>query len=173
MELHTCNARLERWDAAHIPGLLRHANGPRMARFMGENFPQPYTAADAEHWLAECRSLPEPRTRFAIVIDDAACGSIELSQGTREQRLSWHIGYWLGEAYWGRGIMTAATRTLVDYAFRELPCQRVYTYVFGDNRASARVLEKCLFHLEGRMKKHVFKDGCFHDILIYGRVEEG
>jgi [ribosomal protein S5]-alanine N-acetyltransferase len=42
--------------------------------------------------------------------------------------------------------------------------------VFAWNAASARVLVKAGFALEGRMRRHAFKDGRFGDVLLYARI---
>src|ERR1700719_1038629 len=36
-----------------------------------------------------------------------------------------YIGYWLGEAFQGNGIMTEVAKTLTDYAFNELNLNKV------------------------------------------------
>lgn len=55
------------------------------------------------------------------------------------------VGYWLGQAFWGRGIATA---TLA--AFLHLVTERpLYAWVAAHNSASLRVLKKCGFHVIG------------------------
>ena len=51
------------------------------------------------------------------------------------------VGYWLGRAYWGRGIATAALAALL----REVTERPLYAYVVRSNVGSIRVLEKCGF----------------------------
>lgn len=53
------------------------------------------------------------------------------------------VGYWLGPAYWGRGIATAALTAFVQ----ELTARPLYARVAQDNQASVRVLEKCGFRI--------------------------
>jgi RimJ/RimL family protein N-acetyltransferase len=43
--------------------------------------------------------------------------------------------------------------------------------VFANNPASARVLEKAGFTLEGRLKNNVLKDGELLDSLLYARTK--
>jgi len=56
--------------------------------------------------------------------------------------LSAEIGYWLGEAFWNRGIVTAAVSALSAYAFKKLQLVRLYAGIFASNPASMRVLQK-------------------------------
>lgn len=55
-----------------------------------------------------------------------------------------HLGYLLGEPFWGRGIATEAIKALIPHLQREAPL-RLHAGVARDNPASARVLEKAGF----------------------------
>ncbi|GHU75424.1 hypothetical protein FACS189413_19910 [Bacteroidia bacterium] len=55
------------------------------------------------------------------------------------------LGYWLGEKYWNRGIMTQAVKEMVSYTFLHFPLQKIYATPFGFNIASQKVLEKAEF----------------------------
>jgi RimJ/RimL family protein N-acetyltransferase len=93
--------------------------------------------------------------------------SLELGMSHRAE-----IGYWLARPYWGQGIMTDAVGTYVRYAFRELEVSRLTAHVFEFNSASARVLEKNGFILEGRLRKHFLKDGRLVDARFYGLLKD-
>lgn len=68
--------------------------------------------------------------------------------------------------------MTDAVRSYVDYAFRELNLVKLTAHTFEFNVASARVLEKNGFKLEGRLRKHLLKDGKLIDARFYGLLKE-
>jgi RimJ/RimL family protein N-acetyltransferase len=87
-------------------------------------------------------------------------------------RRSAEIGYWLGEAFWGRGITTEALIAVTDYALSNYDVCRLYAHVFDWNGASARVLEKAGYALEGRLRKSVTKDGQTIDQLMYAIIRE-
>lgn len=76
----------------------------------------------------------------------------------------------LGEAHWGRGIATAAVRAVTAHAFREHGLRRLFAVPFAWNGASARVLEKAGYTLEGRMRQSAFKDGEVVDQLPVRRA---
>jgi RimJ/RimL family protein N-acetyltransferase len=63
-------------------------------------------------------------------------------------------------------------RAIAEYAFATFDLVRLYGIVFEWNIASARVLEKCGFIFEGRLKKSVTKDGKTIDTLMYALVKE-
>lgn len=81
------------------------------------------------------------------------------------------MGYWLGEQFWGRGIMTEAVAAVTDFCFENFPLRRISAEVFANNPASARVLEKAGFTFEGRLKNHVLKEGKLLDTLLYARIK--
>jgi RimJ/RimL family protein N-acetyltransferase len=97
-------------------------------------------------------------------------GGIGFSVQTDVGHRSAEIGYWLGEEYWGRGIVTQALVAVSEYAFSHHDLCRLYAHVFEWNPASARVLEKASYVFEGRLKKSVTKDGKTIDQLIYART---
>jgi len=64
-------------------------------------------------------------------------------------RRSAELGFWLGEPFWNRGIMTEAVKAFTALSFESFDLVRIYARVFEWNPASARVLEKSGYLLEG------------------------
>ncbi len=58
------------------------------------------------------------------------------------------VGYWIGRAFWGRGVATEALRLLL----REVKERPLYAHVAKQNVGSVRVLEKCGFKIVGEEK---------------------
>jgi RimJ/RimL family protein N-acetyltransferase len=88
------------------------------------------------HWRERILAV-EANHAWTIVADGEVAGNMLCFErdGKRE------VGYWLGRAYWGRGIATAALAALLhDVAERPL-----YAHVARSNVGSFRVLEKCGF----------------------------
>jgi ribosomal-protein-serine acetyltransferase len=80
------------------------------------------------------------------------------------------IGYWLGAAYQGRGIMTRACRALVDYAFGELRLNRVEIYCAVDNHRSRRIPERLGFREEGTHRQAEWVHDHFKDLVSYSAL---
>lgn len=78
------------------------------------------------------------------------------------------LGYWLGEAYWGRGFMTEAAKRVIDFAFLELELDILSVHTGPLNKRSQRIIEKCGFVYEGTLRKayRIF-DGTNRDVLCY------
>ena len=157
------------------PALLEHLHSKDVYNTT-LNIPHPYLETDADWWIhkriAHTRDLGKEVT-FAIRDDTAkligVVGADSFEPGSTH---SAEIGYWLAQAYWGQGIMTDAVKTYLGYAFSELNLLRLTAHVFAFNAASARLLEKNGFKLEGRLRKHFRKDGALLDALYYGLLKE-
>lgn len=169
IELEHCAVRS--WRAEDAPSLARHADDIDIWRRMSDAFPHPYTLEEAHRWLAMAMAK-EPETYFAIEVDGEAGGGIGYSIGTDYRRRSAEIGYWLGKAFWGRGIVTEALVAVTRHAIEAHGLTRVYAVPYDGNPASFRVLEKAGYVLEGRMRKSAIKEGKVLDQLLYACVVE-
>ena len=170
MEIKLSRCVLREWESGDEKSLTKHANNRRIWRNLRDSFPHPYTLADARQWI-EIANPTGPITNFAIIVDGAAIGGIGLMLKEDVFRRTAEIGYWLGEEFWGRGIVTEAVCAVTDYAFATFDLCRVYAGVFEWNPASIRVLEKAGYQFESRMRKSVTKDGQTIDELIYAVVK--
>jgi [ribosomal protein S5]-alanine N-acetyltransferase len=171
MELTFPGFRIRSWRPGDAPALARHADSEQLWRNVRDQFPHPYTLADANAWVARA-SGAEPETQFAIEVDGEAAGGIGLFLQEDVARYSAELGYWLGEAHWGRGIMTEAVRGFTEHAFRSFDLCRIYAIVFEWNPASRRVLEKAGYALEGQMRRAAVKQGRVLDQFLYATVRD-
>lgn len=171
VELCLAHCRLRRWRESDLESLVRHADDAAIAANLREGFPHPYTAEHAAAWIGRA-ALQHPPCFFAIDVGGAAVGGIGVAPQDDVYRRSGEIGYWLGRAFWNRGIATEAVRAMTEYAFRELDLVRVQTGVFEWNPASMRVLEKCGYLREGVQKRAAFKNGRFGDIVLYAKLRD-
>lgn len=160
---------LRPWREDDLASLVRYADDPDVARTLRDRFPHPYTIDAGRAWLVAAGS-EDPPTALAIDVGGEAVGGIGVIPGADVNRYSGEIGYWLGRAWWGRGLGTAAVTHFVPWAGRTFGLARVFAYVFETNPSSMRVLEKCGFEREGVLRRHAFKDGRLLDEILYGRV---
>ena len=167
MEIKLTSGRVRSWKWKDRESIAHHANNRNVWINLRDRFPHPYTLSDAKSWLESViNRLPE--TNFAIAtVDDEAVGGIGFILQQDVAYRSAEIGYWLGEDYWGRGLATESVKVVTEYAFAHHEICRIYAHVFEWNLASARVLEKAGYLLEGRLKKSVTKDGQTIDQLMY------
>lgn len=83
-----------------------------------------------------------------------------------------YIGYWISPDYQGKGIITKATRTLIDYAFYHLNLNRVDIRAAYENRKSRAIPERLGFTKEGQIRNAEWLNDHFVDHVIYGMLKE-
>ncbi len=167
LECGPCTIRS--WRDSDKETLPLHANNRKIWINLRDQFPHPYTDADAERWLEHITAIT-PGTSFAIDVNGEAVGGIGLVLQQDVERCSAEVGYWLSEQHWGRGIATAALEIITEYAFKHLNLTRVYAVPFANNDASIRVLEKAGYTCEGRLRRSALKNGEVLDQLMYAKI---
>lgn len=163
--------RVRPWAYADLPSLVHHANNAHIARQLRDQFPHPYTGADGLAFLSMAANTAPP-TALAIEVDEAAVGGVGLVPRTGNERRTAEVGYWLGEAYWGRGIGPDALGLVTRYAIETFDLVRLEAFAIASNMRSCRTLEKAGYQLEGRARKSFLKDGQLYDQCCYAWVRE-
>jgi [ribosomal protein S5]-alanine N-acetyltransferase len=169
MLLDLGDLQVRSWRKSDLDALLRHANNPKIAANLRDQFPHPYTRRDAIEYLGFVRDQ-RPERAFALQHNDEAIGGLGFQTGIDISRVSAEIGYWVSEAYWGRGFATRAVCASTEWAFTEYKLTRVFALVFAYNTASIRVLEKAGFQREGVLRRSAVKNGVILDQAIYAQV---
>ncbi|MBL9115224.1 MAG: GNAT family N-acetyltransferase [Verrucomicrobiaceae bacterium] len=171
LSLPQSSGRIRQHRDSDLEPMIRHAANPKVPRFLMDVFPKPYTREHGEEWLRRCKKASEVEA-LAIEVNRQYVGEITCRRKDDVHRLVGIIGYWLAEPYWGQGIMTEAVRVFTDHLLSEADLVRVEACVYEPNKASARVLEKAGFMLEGIRRKSVIKNGVILDDLIYSKVRD-
>jgi ribosomal-protein-alanine N-acetyltransferase len=99
-------------------------------------------------------------------------GGITLSNIRRRAAQFGTLGYWMGERWAGKGLMSEAVGVLLPYAFDGLNLHRVHAAFLPHNIASRRVLEKNGFVEEGFAEKYLQIDGRWADHVLFGLTRE-
>jgi ribosomal-protein-alanine N-acetyltransferase len=171
MTLQGERCTLRRWRTSDAASVVRYANNLNVARHLRDRFPHPYTRKDA-HTFLRAASSETPQTNFAIEVGSEAVGGLGYVPGTDVERYSAEVGYWLGEACWGRGIMTEGLVLFTRHAFAELGLLRLFALPLADNVASIRVLEKAGYSAEGILLSSCVKFGQPRNQAVYARVND-
>ncbi|MET7400485.1 GNAT family protein [Dactylosporangium sp. NPDC005572] len=77
------------------------------------------------------------------------------------------VGVWLEPAGQGRGLVTAAVRVLIDWAFRVRGLHRVEWHCRSDNTASSNVARRLGMRLDGVLRESYLYKGVRHDTQIW------
>ncbi len=130
--------------------------------------PQGEIAREIIEWT-ERITFEKSGIRWAITLKpkDSMIGSCGFHlYHRRDQRAE--IGYELHSDHWRRGIMTEATQAVLQFCFERLGLRRLEADVVEGNAASAALLNKIGFTLEGVWRDRVFKRGAFHSLWQFG-----
>jgi ribosomal-protein-alanine N-acetyltransferase len=165
------NIRLRPIELKDTDRLAEIANNRNISINLRDGFPFPYSETDARNFIQNYINQ-NPTTLFAIDYEDLYVGNIGLVKGSDVYRKSAEIGYFIGEAFWNKGITTKAVNLATAYGFASLDIERIHTGVFDYNLSSQRVLEKCGFKKEGVCRKAVFKNGKFCDEIRYSKLKK-
>ncbi len=157
------------WRLSDADDLARYANNRKIWLQLRDGFPHPYTLTDAETFLCDMTKTSDPHV-FAIACSDGPIGGIGLHPGSDVHRYSAEMGYWLAEPFWGQGIMTKAVTLLSEWGFEHKKLKRIFAEPYTNNPASARVLEKSGFKLEGIMLSSVVKNNKTLDQWLYAKT---
>ena len=128
------------------------------------NVPYPYTEDDAKNWF---KTLHLKELCLSIYLDNSLIGGIDLSQDKDELH---ELGYWLGNAHWGKGYATEACKGLLHYATQKLSSPKIKANYMKGNVASANVLKKLGFNKVGEGKAYCVSRkeevDCIHVALL-------
>lgn len=157
-ELITARLRLRPIRRNDAPRLQALSNNWNVARMLSR-VPYPNPVEMVEAWTRAQAAAWDSGLAYNFVIEhhDGVIGVVGVS---RCDDGGYEIGYWLGEPWWGRGLMTEAVGRVVDFARAELGLGRLRSDYFADNPASGRIQEKCGFQITGRGRLNSQSRGC-------------
>ncbi|AKA70421.1 GCN5-related N-acetyltransferase [Clostridium scatologenes] len=135
--------------------------------------PYPYTENDAKNFISAMLNADKNTTYvFAITINNKVVGSIGVFRKDNIHFKTAEMGYYIGEAYWGKGIGTSAVKQVCKYIFENTDIIRIFAEPFSCNIGSCRVLEKSGFLYEGTLRKNAVKNRVVLDMKLYSIVKE-
>ena len=120
-----------------------------------------------------CKNYEKPDWyQWAIVFGDKVIGSIAVVEFS-ENNNSAELGYCIGFDYWGKGIMSEAVQSVIDFLFSQVGLNRITIGHALKNPASGRVAQKCGLSLEGICKEEFkARSGEYLDMAHYAIVRK-
>ena len=152
------------WQITDAPVLYRICQDETLRRSGVAFF---HTVKDAEEAI---RFWAKERYFKAIIHrrSDELIGFISLGDMNRYEGYV-ELEYAIAADFRNKGYATEAVKSMVDYGFSELGLTVIAAWVRSHNAESVRVLEKCAFTLEGRLRKHARDQS---DTLCYSVLRE-
>jgi len=146
--LQTERLILRAWQERDAEALYRYACNPNIGPIAG--WPPHTSVENSREIIKTVLSAPES---YAVVLKETgeAVGSIAIMTAKSEIHTAQiadkecEIGYWIGEPYWGQGLIPEAITELLRHAFEDLQQTAVWCGYYDGNEKSKRVQEKCGF----------------------------
>jgi ribosomal-protein-serine acetyltransferase len=128
------------------------------------------TIEDQRRWLETVLSDANSADGLGIFVEGAYAGGIGLMIDAFN--VVGEIGYWISAAHEGRGLVTRASRALIDLGFDERGLHRITIRAGVDNVRSRAVPERLGFTREGVLRGEGKGSIGFYDMVVYGLLED-
>lgn len=110
-------------------------------------------------------------TSFAIIYNGEIAGTIGFNDINKTNRIG-TVGYWLGEKFQGKGIMTKVFQSLIEYGFKELGLNKIQVRAAVENKKSRALPERFGFVEEGKLRQAEWLYDHYVDHVVYGLLAE-
>jgi RimJ/RimL family protein N-acetyltransferase len=173
MEFETERLVLREFAKSDAEAVHAYASMGSVARYMSFG---PFSEGDARRFVRNAVSAARrrPRHDYALAIvpkdEQRPVGVVHLGRKTVES-MEAEISFALHPAYWGRGLVPEAVRSLLGFGFETLGLHRIYGECHPDNVASARVMEKVGMRYEGTFREKRWIKGKWWDIAHYAILD--
>lgn len=137
--------------------------------------PYPYTLDHALSFIRKSQIAARKGKWYAYGIEKKSSpqiiGIIGIHAITEKHKRG-DLGYWLGKKFWGEGIVSEAVEMAVKACFMDLKFNKLTACVLPGNLASSKILKRNGFIKEGTLRKQIFKNRKWQDIVLYGILRE-
>jgi RimJ/RimL family protein N-acetyltransferase len=162
--------RLEPLSETHIPDLVRVGLEPEIWRFM--RYGKVETEGQISSWVRELLDLQAQGTDLPFAVIHLASGNaigctryLNIDPLNRSLEIG---GTWYGLDYQGTMVNTECKYLLLQYAFEELACIRVWFKADTRNLRSIHALERIGAIKEGVLRNHmILPDGYIRDSAVF------
>lgn len=134
----------------------------------------PMSEVDMEKGLAELEEQIQDQSLLGIYYSGSMIGIISIYPDNLRYHIdSKNISYALHPKFEGKGYMTEALRSVIDYLFNETSCEVIVARVFACNTKSKRLIEQLGFKLEGYIHKAVRgNNDIVHDDYLFALIKQ-
>ena len=146
MILETQRTILRHWEVEDAEELYKYASNTNVGLIAG--WPVHTSVENSRQIIKEVLSTP---TTFAVILKQTnkpvGCVGLLLGDACHIEVKSdeAELGYWIGEPYWGQGLIPEAVNRVLEYAFEELKLNKIWCGSLEENTKSAKVQAKCGF----------------------------
>ena len=152
--------------------VFQHFSDPAVTHYLLDE--PPLTDYEQAKALIEFYLEPEHESynRWGIVLKAASrlIGTCGFRRWDRRNFRA-EIGYDLGQAYWGQGIMTEALRAAIRFGFEQMELNRIEAVIYVENSRSIRLLQRLGFRQEGLLRNYHYLNSQFYDHWLFSLLK--
>ena len=162
--METANLILRNWHETDAPALFQLCQDDTLRKNGIASFESIQSAQETLlSWTKDSRFKAIIHRESGELIGFISLGDMNRYKGYAE------LEYAIAADYRNRGYTTEAVKCMIDYGFSKLDLAVIAAWVRSYNTESVRVLEKCAFVFEGRLRKHARDQS---DTLCYSILRE-
>jgi len=160
--------RLRGAEREDLEKFTEWVNDPEVTR--GITLFLPISSIDEEKWFET--AMQKPPEEKPLVIDIKEGDDWRMIGNISFFNFDWivrsaEVGIMIGDkSVWNQGYGTETMHMLLRHAFRTLNLHRLFLRVYSHNVYAIRTYEKVGFVHEGRLRKAVFRDGEYYDLIM-------
>lgn len=163
--------RLRPVESADVPLLHRWQNDPEVSGQWSSVYPMAYS--QLEHLYTSQPAVGDERGAFLVVHgENTAAGLITYHRiWSAPHSPGYNIGISIAPEHRGQGFGSEAQSLLADYLLSVFPIGRVEASTDLENIPEQRALERAGFSREGVLRSAWWREGRWHDMVMYSRVQ--
>jgi len=168
--IQTERLSLRKYSLNDLEDILAYATDPNWAKFLP--VPQPYERQHAIDFISSQLALDRlTHPSFAIEFEGKVVGGLNVRFEFNNCR--GELGYSISPSVWGKGLITEASKRLIDLSFTSYPeLRRITATADAENAGSLRVMQKLGMTKEGFLRQHRKTHGKFVDVVYCGILRE-
>ena len=148
---------LRAWSEQDLDRYVHLLDNPEVWKYLPEEYPSPLTRENAQILIDISNSLAQHQV-FAIEQAGEIVGQVRMLFSA-DGGTDCEISYWLGQAYWGKGIISKIIPLYTARTFKEFPdIKSIFAKVAVGNDGSARALLKAGYRDEGTLASRLAGD---------------
>lgn len=131
------------------------------------------TIDNFQNYISKTKKQTEEGSDFGFIIlfNNTVAGRIGIHYIDQQSKIG-ALGYWIGEDYSGKGIITKSCRAIINYGFNTLCLNRIEIKCGTENTKSRAIPEKLHFKLEGILRQAELINEHFIDLYVFSMLKE-
>jgi UDP-4-amino-4,6-dideoxy-N-acetyl-beta-L-altrosamine N-acetyltransferase len=154
--------RFEKLQEKHLEMVLKWRVQPDVTRYMATDIE--YDTGKQKQWF-QTISNDESSQYWVITYKAIPVGLIALVDTNWAHRYT-NWTYYIGEEKYRLALGSIIPLYFYNYIFNDLKLNKIFASVMAENRGIKRMLQFHGFREVGVYKQHIYKNNCYHDLLM-------